>query len=97
MFSHSIVSDSFGWDASTAYVPEMNLFCFPGSSVGEESACSIGDPGSVPGLGRSPGERIGYLLQYSGLEKYSPWGRKESDKTERLSHTVNVSLVRTEN
>ena len=41
---------------------------FPGSSAGKESACNAGDPGSIPGLGRSPGERNGYLLQYSGLE-----------------------------
>ena len=39
------------------------------SSVGKESACNVGDPGSVPGLGRSTGEGIGYPLQYSGLEK----------------------------
>ena len=41
-----------------------------------------------PGLGRSPGEGNGYPLQYSGLENsmdYSPWGSKESDKTERFS------------
>ena len=41
---------------------------FPGSSVGKESACSEGDLGLIPGLGRSPGEGKGYLLQYSGLE-----------------------------
>jgi len=41
---------------------------FPGSSAGKESACSVGDLGSIPGLGRSPGEGKGYLLQYSGLE-----------------------------
>ena len=35
------------------------------SSVGEESACSAGDPGSIPGLGRSAGEGISYPLQYS--------------------------------
>ena len=40
-------------------------FGFPGSSAGRESACNAGDPGSIPGLGRSPGEGIGYLLQYS--------------------------------
>ena len=34
-------------------------------SVGKESACNAGDPGSVPGLGRSAGEGIGYPLQYS--------------------------------
>ena len=35
------------------------------SSVGKESACNAGDPGSIPGLGRSPGEGIGYPLQCS--------------------------------
>ena len=38
---------------------------FPGSSAGKGSACSAGDPGSIPGLGRSPGKGIGYPLQYS--------------------------------
>ena len=38
---------------------------FPGSSAGKESACSTGDPSSIPGLGWSPGEGIGYPLQYS--------------------------------
>ena len=42
---------------------------FPDSSVGKESACNEGDPGSIPGLGRSPGEGKGYPFQYSGLEK----------------------------
>ena len=37
-------------------------------SAGKESACNGGDRGSVPGLGRSPGEGKGYSLQYSGLE-----------------------------
>ena len=35
------------------------------SSVGKESACNVGDPGSIPGLGRSTGEGIGYPFQYS--------------------------------
>ena len=38
---------------------------FPGNSAGKESACNAGDPGSIPGLGRSAGEGIGYPLQYS--------------------------------
>ena len=38
---------------------------YPDSSIGKESTCNAGDPGSVPGLGRSAGEGIGYLLQYS--------------------------------
>ena len=41
---------------------------FPDSSVGKESTCNTGDPGSIPGLGRFPGEGKGYPLQYSGLE-----------------------------
>ena len=41
---------------------------FPHSSVGKESACNAGDPSSIPGLGRSPGEGQGNPLQYSGLE-----------------------------
>jgi len=58
--------------------------------AGKEFACNAGDLGLFPGLGRSPGERKEYPLQYSGLENsidcmYSPWGHKESDMTERLS------------
>ena len=61
---------------------------FPCGSADKESACSMGDLGSIPGLGRSPGEGKDYPLQYSGLENsmdYSPWACKESDTTERLS------------
>ena len=106
---------------------------FPDSSVGKKSTCSAGDPGLIPGSGRSAGEGIGYPPQYSwaslvaqlgknlltmwetwvrswvgripwrrerlpipvfwpgefhGL--YSPWDRKESDRTEQLS----LSLTR---
>ena len=56
------------------------------SSAGKESTCNAGDLGSVPGLGRFPGEGKGYPLQYSGLENshglYSSWGDKELDVTE---------------
>ena len=41
---------------------------FPYSSIGKESACNAGDPGLIPGLGRSPGEGNGNPLQYSCLE-----------------------------
>ena len=41
---------------------------FPCGSAGKESACNVGDLGSIPGLGRSLGYRKGYPLQYSGLE-----------------------------
>ena len=38
---------------------------FPNRSAGKEFTCNAGDPGSIPGLGRSAGEGIGYPLQYS--------------------------------
>ena len=41
---------------------------FPVSSDGKESACNVGNPGSIPGSGRSPGEGNGYPLQHSFLE-----------------------------
>ena len=71
---------------------------FPGGSDGKASACNVGDPGSIPGSGRSPGDGKGYPLQHSGLENsmdlYSPWGRKESDTTEGLS--LSLSQIRLE-
>ena len=45
-----------------------SILSFPGGSAGKESACNAIDLGSVPGLGRSPGEGNGYPLQYSGQE-----------------------------
>ena len=65
---------------------------FPGGSDSKESACKAGDPGSIPGSGRSPGDGNGYPLQCSylpgefheqrSLAGYSPWGHKELDMTE---------------
>ena len=65
--------------------------CFPGGSEGKEYTCSVGDLGSIPGLGRCPGGGHGNPLQYSCLENphgqrslagYSPLGHKESDPIE---------------
>ena len=64
---------------------------FLGGSDSKEYTCNAGDLGSIPGLGRSPGEGHGNPLQFSCLEKphgqrslvgYSPWGHKELDMTE---------------
>ena len=49
----------------TSFAMLSLLHGFPDSSVGEESTCNAGDPSSIPGSGRSAGERIGYPLQYS--------------------------------
>ena len=63
---------------------------FPGGSDGQESACNAGDPGSIPGLRRSPGDGTsnpllpGEFYGQRSLVGYSPWGHKESDSTEQL-------------
>ena len=49
-------------------LPTPVLLGFSCGSAGKESACSAGDLGLIPGLGRSPGEGKGFPLQYSGLE-----------------------------
>ena len=69
---------------------------FPDSSVGKESACNTEDLGSIPGLGRFPGEGKGYLLQYSGLENSMDFivhAVAESDTTERLSFHFTSYLI----
>ena len=75
-------------------LPTPVFMGFPGVSDSKESACNVGDLRSVPGLGRSPGGGHGNPLQYSCLENprgqrclagCSPWGRKESDMTEKCT------------
>ena len=62
------------------------LTLFPCGSAGKESACNVGDLGSISGLGRSPGEEKGYPTpafwpgEFHGLD--SPWVHKELDTTE---------------
>ena len=72
---------------------------FSGSSNGKESACNVGDLGSIPVSGRPPGEGYGYPLQYSCLEnpmdrgapRATVHGVTESDTTEQL--TLSLSCV----
>ena len=75
-------------------LPTPVLLGFPSGSAGKESACNVGDLGSIPGLGRSLGGGHSNPLQYSCLENphgqrslanHSLWGHKESDMTEWLS------------
>ena len=55
------------------FAPNLRASLVPDGSAGKESACNAGDPSSIPGLGRSPGEGKGYPLQYSGLENSMDW------------------------
>ena len=76
---------------------------FAGSSADKESSCNVGDPGSIPGLGRSPGGEHGDPLQYSWLENphrqrslvgYSPWGHKELAVTKHsIAHTQKADTL----
>ena len=73
---------------------------FSGGSDNKESACGVGDLGSVPGLGRPPGEGNGYSFQYSCLENPMDRGSKaivhsvaESDTTEATYHDTNIAVV----
>ena len=81
-------------------LPAPVFMGFPGRSDGKESACNLGDLGSIPGLGSFPGGRHGNPFQYSCLENphgqknlagYSPWGHKELDTTEQL--TLSLSFI----
>ena len=75
---------------------------FPGGSDGKELACNAGDPGSIPGLGRSPGKGNGYPCQYSYLENAMDRGTwqaivhrvtKESEMTEQLTLPLFFTLL----
>ena len=70
--------------------PPPNL-CFPCGSAGKESACNVRDLGSIPGLGRSPGEGKGCPLQYSGLENSMDCiVHRVAKSWTRLSHLHNL-------
>ena len=69
---------------------------FPGGSVGKVSACNVGDLGSIPRSGRSPGEGNGYPLQYSclgnSMDKGAWWAtdhgfRKSQTRLSKFSNT----------
>ena len=68
---------------------------FPGGSEVKVSACNAGDLGSIPGLGRSPGEGNGNPLQYSCLENpmdRGAWGATQSTRSQRVGHDWATSL-----
>jgi len=74
------------------------LWAFPGGSGGKESACNAGDPGLIPGLGRSPGEGNGYPLQYSCLEnsmdRGAGWATVSMGSQKELAMTTEQLSVR---
>ena len=65
----SLASLPFDLDSSLSFYPTTSaLLGFPGGSEGKASACNVGDSGSIPGSGRSPGGGNGHPLQHSFLE-----------------------------
>ena len=83
---------SFSQTSQYSIIPSL-----PGGSDGKESACDVGDPGSIPKSGRSP-KGHGNPLQYACLENsidiraWQSWGCKESDTTEHVTHTHTSAL-----
>ena len=84
-----------------AWQPTPVFLGFPGDSYGKESTCSMGDLGSIPGLGKSPGGGHGNPLQDSclgnphgqrNLVGYCSWGQKKSDMTEWLSAAKHIYI-----
>ena len=63
-----LISGSVRFTCRRDRLPTPVFLSSPGGSAGKESTCNVGDLGSIPGLGRPPGEGKGYPLQYSGLE-----------------------------
>ena len=81
-FPFSPLHACWGDPAISSLALLLYLVGFPCGSAGKEFACNAGNLGSIPGLGRSPGERKDYPLQYYGLENsmdYSPWDCKVRD------------------
>ena len=76
-----VISRGFPIHRLAGYAPKP--WGFPHSSVSKECAYNAGDPGLIPGLGRSPGEGKGYPLQY--LAWRIPWAVQSQSWTERLS------------
>ena len=75
------------WSLSFSFVVDLWILGFPCGSTDKESDCNAGDLGSIPGLGRSPGEGKAYPLQHSGLKNSKDCivHGEELDTTEWLS------------
>ena len=107
-WNHTLLKSNIGliftYDLPFLYISIHKNICFSytqywgfsGGSDGKESACNAGDPGLIPGLGRSPKEGMTTyssilawrIHKQRSLVGYSPWGHKESDTTEWLTHFV---------
>ena len=69
VFSQTVYTDSLAECVCPFFLTYgVNSLVFPCGSAGKEAACNVGNLGSIPGLGRSPGGGNGYPLQYSCLE-----------------------------
>ena len=81
--------DQLSYHLVFRFMPSLCSYCgFPGGSHGKASACNVGDPGSIAGLERSPGEGNDNPLQYSCLENSldREAGRLQSMGSQRVGH-----------
>ena len=92
----------FHWSIFLFLCQYHTVLGFPCGSAGKESTCNVGDLGSIPGLGRSPGEETGYPVQYSGLENFmdcvvhgvtKSWTRQSNFHTHTVSWTIVYSYT----
>ena len=87
----------FNTNRITIYSPYSIHLGLPCGSADKESACIVGNLGSIPGLGRSPGERKGYPLPYSGLENsidcIQSMGLKSQTPLSNFHFTSSVNLL----
>ena len=86
-----------GWeDALEKGMATHSVFLgFPCGSAGKESTCNAGDLGSIPELGRTPGEGKGYPLQYSGLENSIVHGVTKRDDLAQhsMAHCIQCLII----
>ena len=74
-------------------LPTPIFLGFPCGSAGKESACNVGDPGLIHGLGRFPGEGRGYPLQYSDQENSTDYIDHGNSKELDATFTLSLSFI----
>ena len=101
MFYPKLGGNAVKWQEHKTQKPELNpsslpVRGFPCGSNGKQSACNVGDPGLIPGSGRSPGEGNGNSFQYSclgnAMDREAWWATVHVDMTKQQLTPLSLSL-----